>query len=196
MAARPSPGATLVPRSITLFAGACLLGGCSGELTTSSLSSSPLALPVPIGSGSGRVSASATELYTRIARGALLCWFGRGGPLKADYIYHADAQPPSRGGGADIAIHVRDLTAPSPRGVRAFRIVIAPDGNAATYSVENLKMSEALAARMTREVERWAVEEAGCGEPVPLSGWAAQETSAHEPAAPAKSARRGTGTRP
>lgn len=194
--ARPSPGATLVPRSITLLAGACLLGGCSSELTTSSLSS-PLALSaVPVSSGSGRVPTSATELYTRIARGALICWFGRGGPLKADYIYHADAHPPSRGGGADIGIHVRDLSAPSPRGVRAFRILIAPEGSAATFSIENLKLPEALAARMTRDVERWAVEEAGCGEPVPLGGWTARDVSAPEPPEPAKGARRSARARP
>jgi hypothetical protein len=193
--ARPSPGA--VPsRLLVLVAVASLVGGCSGELTTSSLSS-PLALSsAPLSSGTGRVSTSATALYTRVARGALVCWFGRGGPLKRDYIYHADAHPPSRGGGADIGIHVRDLAAPSPRGVRAFRVLIAAEGSGATFSIENLKMPEALAARMTRDVERWAIEEAGCGEPVPLSGWAAQETSAPLPAVPAKGPAANAAARP
>jgi hypothetical protein len=60
--ARPSSGANVVPRSIVLVAGACLLGGCSGELTTSSLSA-PLALtPLPVSSGGGRVATSATDL--------------------------------------------------------------------------------------------------------------------------------------
>jgi hypothetical protein len=192
--ARPSSGAIFVPRSIVLVAGACLLGGCSGELTTSSLSA-PLAL-TPVSSGSGRVATSATELYTRVARGALNCWFGRSGALKRDYIYHADAHPPSRGGGADIGIHVRDLTAPSPRGVRAFRVLIASDGSAATYAVENLRMPETQAARMTRDVERWAVEEAGCGGAAPLGGWGAEAASAPAPAAPAASPRSSPAARP
>jgi hypothetical protein len=194
--ARPSSGANVVPRSIVLVAGACLLGGCSGELTTSSLSA-PFALtPLPVSSGDGRVATSATDLYTRVARGALNCWFGRSGALKQDYIYHADAHPPSRGGGADIGIHVRDLTAPSPRGVRAFRILITQDGSASTYAVENLRMPETLAARMTRDVERWAVEEAGCGEAAPLSGWGAEEAIAPTPAAPAGSPRSSAAARP
>ena len=45
---------------------------------------------------------SATEIYSRIATGAMGCWFGASGPLKKDYIYHADADAPSRGGKAEI----------------------------------------------------------------------------------------------
>ena len=49
-----------------------------------------------------------TELYTRIARGALNCWFGATGPLKGRYIYHADAKPASQGGGSVIAARERN----------------------------------------------------------------------------------------
>jgi hypothetical protein len=184
--ARPFPRAKSF--SSVACAGLLLLGGCSGELTTSSLSPPSLALPLNPPSDTGRVAVPATELYMRVARGALVCWFGRNGPLKRDYIYHADAEPPSRGGGADIVIHVRDLSAPSPRGLRAFRILVTSEGTASTYAVENLKMPEALSARMTRDVARWAQDEAGCGDAVPLGGWAAQEVQA--PAQPVQTKRR------
>ncbi len=40
---------------------------------------------------------SPTDVYTRIARGALTCWFGAAGPLKGTHIYHAEAAPASQG---------------------------------------------------------------------------------------------------
>lgn len=173
--ARPSPLRRLAGTALAALAP---FGGCSGELTTSSLSPPALSLPISAPTESGRVPVAATELYTRIARGALICWFGRDGPLKRDYVYHADAEPPSRGGGADIVVHVRDLAAPSPRGLRAFRVVITPDGAASNFAVENLKMPEPVATRMTRDVARWAQDEAGCGDSVPLGGWGAQAAPA------------------
>ena len=36
-----------------------------------------------------------TEIYARLARGAMACWFGNDGPLKSNYIFHGEAAPPS-----------------------------------------------------------------------------------------------------
>jgi hypothetical protein len=135
-----------------------LAGGCSGAAPpvlpslpqiTGALSESPAVGPP-------------TEVYARVARGAMACWFGTAGPLKKDYVYHAEAQPPAQGGKAEIVIHERDRTSENPRGLRAFRIAIAPDGEASSLAVENLKLPEPLAKSMQEDVRRWAAGAIGC----------------------------------
>lgn len=116
---------------------------------------------------------SATELYTRIARGAVGCWFGSSGGLKQAYIYHAEADAPSRGGRAEIVVHERDLSQPNPRGAKAFKVRIEPkDETSAAVSSENLKMPEALGAAMTADVDRWARGEQGCAGSATTAQWA------------------------
>lgn len=106
---------------------------------------------------------SATELYARIARGALGCWFSPQGGMKKDYIYHAEADAPSRGGKAEIVVHMRDPTQPNPRGAKAYKVLITPkDESSATVTTENLRMPEAQGALMTADVNRWAKGEQGC----------------------------------
>jgi hypothetical protein len=138
---------------------------------------------------------SATEIYARVARGANTCWFVgpgplQGGPLKKDYIYHAEADAPSRGGKAEIVIHVRDPAQPNPRGAKAYRINIDPDGDAAaTLKTENLKMPDATAAAMTADVNRWAKGDQGCAGSSTVAGWGMAAPPAAPAAAPPKKAK-------
>jgi hypothetical protein len=121
-----------------------------------------------------------TEVYTRVARGVLTCWFGASGPLKAAYIYHADAQPASRGGSSEIKILTRDSDADDPRALRAYRIAISPSDSKTRVEVENVRIPEPLAARLKQDVERWAGDEAGCGEGPVTAGWTAEQVKAPE----------------
>ena len=116
---------------------------------------------------------SATEIYARVARGANTCWFGAAGPLKLSYIYHAEADAPSRGGKSEIIIHARAPGQPNPRGAKAYRINIEPDGDTAKVKTENLKMPVAMAAAMTADVDRWSKGDQGCHGASTAAGWGA-----------------------
>lgn len=123
-----------------------------------------------------QVVGTPTELYTRIARGALTCWFGASGPLKDTYIYHADADSESKGARSQISIHVRDKTKVSSteqKSTRVYRVVIAPGDSKPTVESENLKLPEPLAARLTADVKRWASDEEGCSEAPAQANWSA-----------------------
>lgn len=115
-----------------------------------------------------------TELYTRIARGAVTCWFGPNGPLKGSYIYHAEAEPPSKGGRARIVLHEKDWKADDPRSLRVFRVEIGSTEGKPTLEVENVKVPEPMGSRLTGDVRRWAADEAGCGEGPVTAGWSAE----------------------
>jgi hypothetical protein len=154
------------------------LSGCSGA----SLPELPkLALPA-----GAAYSEPPAEIYTRIARGAMSCWFGSFGPLKGTHIFNAEVAPPSENAGAEIVIHERDPAAPSPRALRAYRIDIkrAPEGT--FVAVENLKLREPLAAAMQEDVKRWAGGATGCSSSVP-EAWGAR---------PAQPSERSTGAVP
>lgn len=132
-----------------------------------------------------------TELYTRIARGALTCWFGASGALKSGYMYHADADPPSKGGRSEISIRVKDKSASDPRSLRAFRVVIAPGETGSVLDIENAKIPEPLATSLTADVRRWAADEEGCSAAPAATAWSADQKA---PAAgkPAKAPARTT----
>jgi hypothetical protein len=136
---------------------------------------------IPITGATG----TATDIYSRLARGAMGCWFAVGGPLKKDYIFHATADPPSRGGKAEVVIHQRDPTQPNPRGAKAYVIEIQPTGeSSASVTAENRKMSDAFAAAMTVDVSRWAKGEEGCTAASAVADWApAPPETAAAPAA-------------
>lgn len=121
------------------------------------------------------VMGTPTEVYTRIARGVLTCWFGAEGPLKAQYIYHAAAEPASRGGNSEIKIMTRDMAADDPRALRAYRVGISPSQDKTRVEIENVRLPEPLADRLKLDVERWsASEDSGCGETPVTAGWAAE----------------------
>lgn len=132
---------------------------------------------------------SPTEVYTRIARGVLTCWFGAAGPLKSTHIYHAEADPASKGGKSEIEIFRKDPTAPDPRSLRAYRVLIQPSGSSSTkVEVENLTVEEPLASRLGSDVVRWSKAEGGCGDSPVTGGWATHE-QAPTPEPPAKKAK-------
>ena len=178
---------------VFVVAAALVVAGCSSAGTDGpSLALPDLALPkmpdissvAAIGIGpADKPVGSATEIYARVARGANTCWFVgagplQGGPLKKDYIYHAEADAPSRGGKAEIVIHERDPTQPNPRGAKAYRINIDPDGEAATLKTENLKMPDSKAAAMSADVNRWARGDQGCAGSSTVAGWGAAAPAA------------------
>jgi hypothetical protein len=151
---------------------AAILGGCSGS------GSALPSLPELTGSTSeATVVGSPTESYERIARGALGCWFGISGPLKADYVYHAEAEPPSKGGRAEISIHERSRKYDDPKGMRAWRVTISAEKETTTLAFENLKLPEPLAQVLETDARRWGSGAIGCAETRP-------EWSENTPAAP------------
>lgn len=130
---------------------------------------------------SARVTGTPTEVYTRVARGALTCWFGAAGPLKGTHIYHAEAAPASQGGQAEIEIFVKDPSAPDPRSLRAYKVLISPGEAKTKVEIENTKIPEPLAARMREDVDRWAADEGGCGEAATTAGWQADAAASAQP---------------
>lgn len=122
------------------------------------------------------------EIYSRIARGANLCWFGPLGSLKKTHIFHADAAPPAAGGEAEIILHERDANAQSPRSLRWFRISVIKAGEGSTVQVENLRFPEPVARDLTADVVRWAAGTIECSA-VGTGGWAPKP---EPPAAPSK----------
>ncbi|MEW5965097.1 MAG: hypothetical protein AB1749_16235 [Pseudomonadota bacterium] len=162
-----APRATARLAPVVLAAAA--IAACSNSLETASLAKLQVPeLPkIELPEATPPVVGTPTEVYTRIARGALSCWFGANGPLKATHIFHAEAEPPHKGGRAQIVIHEKDLTAPSPRGLKAYRVQIAPDGERTTIAVENLKLAKPLGDAMEQDVRRWGVGEIGCREAAP-----------------------------
>jgi hypothetical protein len=99
---------------------------------------------------------TATEVYAQVARGALRCWFGADGVLRETYIFHADAEPAAKGGGAEIVIHERQADRRDVRGPRAFRIAFVNVADGVRIGVTNLKMPPDVAGPMTAETELWA----------------------------------------
>jgi hypothetical protein len=149
-------------------------GGCAGGggLTSASLPELPK-IELPALSGTEAITASPTEVYTAVARGALTCWFGAAGPLKGSYIYHAEADPPSKGGRSEIVVRTRDNNVPDPRSLRAFRIGIAPAEGSTHVVVDNFTIPEPLASRLKADTSRWARGSEGCGEEPMTAGWSA-----------------------
>lgn len=137
-----------------------------------------------------------TEVYERVGRGAVSCWLGGKGPLKGSHVYEAEAESAHKGGRAEIAIRERDPGAPNPRGVKAFRIAIEPAGeDKAAITTENLRLPDALARQMIRNVEAWGAGTEGCDAGGEVAGSTLASTPAvvtrgagvpAEPAAPKK----------
>ena len=133
-------------------------------LAALSLAGCANAMPLQLNAGmpASASSNSITEVYSRIARGAMTCWFGSGGPLKPTHIFFADVAPPSSGGAAEIVIHERDLTQPSPWGRRAFRVMLRTVDGSTTVEIENLAMPDDVAGRMRDDVLQWRDDKTSC----------------------------------
>jgi hypothetical protein len=147
---------------------AALAGGCSAngmptlqsllppQAETSSVAAAPV-LPPPTET-SLSVPGTPTGVFTQVAQGVLGCWFGAGGPLKASHVYRAEAEPPAKGGEAEIVLHERDLSLRDQRGTRAYKITFAGEGPGVRVIAMPLKIEAKLAAAMTRDVETWSKE--------------------------------------
>jgi hypothetical protein len=110
------------------------------------------------------------DLYSKIARGALTCWFGSHGSLKKAHIFHAEAAPEHSGGAVEIVIHERDQGAPSPRALRTYRVTITALPSGSRMVAENLKMPDAIAKDMRADLDRWSKGDSSCGV-VGTGGW-------------------------
>ena len=173
-------------QTVATLAAAGLLSGCSGTdalKTPADLVTSGVAAiaSVPLPKFEGEPIGSPTELYTRIGRGAGLCWFGTHGALKRTHIFHAEAAPASQGGRSEIVIHEKDLALPNPRGNRAFRIQISPSGDNATLEIENIRFPIDTGQKMTADVRRWAHNDLTCSENAQTKGWDAHAGPPQEP---------------
>lgn len=124
------------------------------------------------------------EIYTRVAHGAQLCWFGAHGALKGSHIFHADAEPAAKGGRSEIVIHEKDASMPNPRGNRAFRVQITPSGDNATLDIENIRFPIETGRQMTADVRRWARNDLTCSAAGPVKGWDAQGATPGAPVPP------------
>jgi hypothetical protein len=139
--------------ALPLLGAAALLTGCGGGPSLPALQLPPQSTTLQI---------SPTEAYTRIARTAMSCWFGPRGRLSGSHVFHAEADPPSRGGGAEIVIHERAFDQPKPLGYKAFRIALTNGSDYANIEIENLRMPDRLAAEMRAEVLAWARGSKSC----------------------------------
>jgi hypothetical protein len=163
----PMPGARKVGIGLVL---ASLAGGCSanGMPTLQSLlppptETSSVATPSQPYETSVLASGTPTGVFTQVAQGVLSCWFGADGPLKAGYVYRAEAEPPAKGGEAEIVIHERDLSVRDLRGPRAYRISFAGEVGSVRVTAAALKLELKRAEAMARDVEMWAKEGAKAG---------------------------------
>jgi hypothetical protein len=113
---------------------------------------------------------NATDVYVRIARGALGCWFAANGQLKETHIFYAEAAPSSSGGDGEIVIHERDTSQPSPRGVKVFRIRLINESGGTRVIVDGRKLPADVLDKMMKDVDLWAHEGTGCTlAPLPLT---------------------------
>ena len=182
--------------SIVMAATAALAGCSAGAPSLPSVAAmpdvsaitpkfSPADAPGPVG--------APTEIYTRVARGILTCWFGSNGPLKPNYIYFADADPPSKGGASLISIHLRDREASDPRSIRAWKLAVVPAPEGTTVDIENFKLPPQYAEPLARDARRWAAGEEGCGEGPVTAGW---DANAGKPSAKAPAGDKKPGPKP
>ncbi|MCB1528928.1 MAG: hypothetical protein KDJ45_14690 [Hyphomicrobiaceae bacterium] len=151
-----------------------LLSGCtnSGSLSTAALPKIPDLPKISLPEAPPPVVGTPTEVYERIGRGAMACWFGANGTLKSTHIYDAEAQPASQGGRAEINIRQRNDGPQGIRGVKAFVIVIAPSGDEQTsVTSSNLKLPKDEGDQMSQSVMAWAHGNQGCDPKAFTGAW-------------------------
>ena len=108
------------------------------------------------------VSGTPTSVYAQVARGALQCWFGADGPLKPTHVFEAEAEPPAKGGAAEIVLYERDETLRDKRGARALRVVIASSSSSVRVGTTVIRMNPQMAQDVTKDVEAWARGGSSC----------------------------------
>lgn len=157
-------------------------GACSADTSSLTTLTSTLSAPqLPV----TKSADPPVDVYARIARGALKCWFGPEGSLKKTHVFHARVDSPTKGTGAEIAVHTR--AEGSSHGVlRAFSIKIVPADSGSVVEAENLRFPKAQADLMLADVGRWTEGKDDCSV-VGAGGWnaAAPPTEANATASPA-----------
>jgi hypothetical protein len=140
-----------------------LPSGTQSSITPTQLETGAVAAPATPAPEVVTIAAGTpTDIYARVASGALRCWFGANGPLKATHIFNAEAAPPSDGGVAEIVVHERDLTSRDQRGTRAFRVAFVGRGGNVEVGISPLKLGPPMSELMVRDVETWAQGGSGC----------------------------------
>ena len=160
---RPARAFTVV---LAISAGACSsanlpqLPAGSAPVETGAVASGP---PEPAAYETTIIApGTPTEVYALVAGGALRCWFGAGGPLKASHVFHAEAAPPADGGAAEIVLHERDPSLRDQRGPRAFRIAFTGDPGGVRVGITTIKVAAPLSELMVRDVVVWVSGGTGC----------------------------------
>lgn len=167
-------GSAVLPLIVGVLA-ACALAACS----TATLPTLPkIEMPVVA------YKEEPSEIYSRLARGAMACWFSPNGPLKQTHAFHADVAPPSDNAGAEIVIHERDRAAPSPLSLRAYKITIARTPEGTAVAEQNFKLPESLAATMAQDIRRWAGGNLDCGVATPVAQPAPDARKGAQPVSP------------
>jgi hypothetical protein len=164
---------------------ALALGGCASATNPDPLTASSPAVVVPPAAASATptiqtpatqslsiatlgttpsLKGTPTEVYERVARKALVCWFGANGPLKKSHVFNADAAPPTKGGAVEITVHERDTGGqPSPRGTRAFQVWLAAEsGESTRMTLKTGKLPVDLAQAMENDTLAWGVGRDSC----------------------------------
>lgn len=108
------------------------------------------------------VPGTPTGVYALVARQALACWFGSDGPLKATHIFNASAEPPAKGGAAEVVIRERDATLRDQRGTRAYLVSFETASSGVRVVTSPLKVEPPVAQAMAKDVEAWSKGGAGC----------------------------------
>ncbi len=152
-----------------------MLGVLAGGCASNPLSLPPL--PASLGAEAATTSINAdapVDVYARLARGALKCWFGSEGSLKKTHVFHARVDPPTAGGAAEIVVHTRDAdtSAAGYAALRAYRVAITPAAGGSLVEAQNVRFPEAQGADMNRDIARWLAGKEDCSV-VGTGGWGA-----------------------
>jgi len=127
--------------------------------------------------GTSNAVGEPATVYARVARTARSCWFKPDGLIKNTHMFYAEVAPKAEGGRAEISVRKRRKN--GKPGDKAYIVSLAPAGENTLYNTRNISFDEIRAAKMTRDVHRWANAELGC-HPSTKHEWA--------PEAPKKSA--------
>src|SRR6185503_15322239 len=159
------PPAMMLAVVLAISAGACSsanlpqLPAGSAPVETGAVGGVAEAVPIET---TTTAAGTPTEVYALVAGGAMRCWFGAGGPLKATHVFHADAAPPADGGAAEIVLHERDPSMRDQRGPRAFRVSFTGDSGGVRVGITAIKVAAPMSELMVRDVVAWASGAAGC----------------------------------
>jgi hypothetical protein len=146
-------------KPVCTIATAMLLTGCAGGFEPLQLATTG---SLPIFSEPGHPG-SPPDVYARVARGMLACWFAGADGLRKTHIFNGDVPPPATGEQAEIVVHERDARADNPRGLAALRVSFVPRSATRTdVLVTTPRFIGAEGRVMKAAIERWAAGDPAC----------------------------------